>query len=296
MSAPTRATVAGRAYLDLRNKARGDRRPVDELFQLYALEAFLARLAGSHYADQLVLKGGVLLAAFGERRPTRDVDLQGEALDNDIDNIRQVICEVAAQALDDGVVFEIEHASAEVIRDEDAYSGVRVSLRADLATARLYLHVDVNVGNPITPAPQEVHLPRLLGGEVVVRGYPLVMVLAEKIVTAIARGTVNTRWRDFGDVYLLGRHHPVDGADLIRSVEQVAMYRGVELLPLARVLDGYGPIGQAQWMAWRRRQQLEDRLPEQFEQVISAMVELADPAIAGDVRGQAWDPGSGAWR
>ena len=188
MSAPTRATVAARAYLDLRNKARGDRRPVDELFQLYALEAFLARLAGSPYADQLVLKGGVLLAAFGERRPTRDVDLQGEVLDNDIDNIRQVICEVAAQALDDGVVFEIEHASAEVIRDEDAYSGVRVSLRADLATARLHLHVDINVGDPITPAPQEVHLPRLLGGEVVVRGYPLVMVLAEKIVTAIARG------------------------------------------------------------------------------------------------------------
>lgn len=296
MSAPTRVTVAGRAYLDLRNKARGDRRPVDELFQLYALEAFLARLAGSPYADQLVLKGGVLLAAFGERRPTRDVDLQGEVLDNDIDNIRQVICEVAAQALDDGVVFEIEHASAEVIRDEDAYSGVRVSLRADLATARLHLHVDINVRDPITPAPQEVHLPRLLGGEVVVRGYPLVMVLAEKIVTAIARGTVNTRWRDFGDVYLLGRHHPVDGADLIRSVEQVATYRGVELLPLARVLDGYGPIGQAQWMAWRRRQQLEDRLPEQFEEVISATVELADPAIAGDVRGQAWDPGSGGWR
>jgi hypothetical protein len=260
------------------------------------LEAFLARLAGSPYADQLVLKGGVLLAAFGERRPTRDVDLQGEVLDNDIDNIRQVICEVAAQALDDGVVFEIEHASAEVIRDEDAYSGVRVSLRADLATARLHLHVDINVGDPITPAPQEVHLPRLLGGEVVVRGYPLVMVLAEKIVTAIARGTVNTRWRDFGDVYLLGRHHPVDGADLIRSVEQVATYRGVELLPLARVLDGYGPIGQAQWMAWRRRQQLEDRLPEQFEEVISATVDLADPAIAGDVRGQAWDPGSGGWR
>lgn len=40
MSAPTRATAAGRAYLDLRNLARATRRPVDELQQLYILEAF----------------------------------------------------------------------------------------------------------------------------------------------------------------------------------------------------------------------------------------------------------------
>jgi hypothetical protein len=33
MTAPTRATTAGRAYLDLRRKARQDRRPVDELMQ-----------------------------------------------------------------------------------------------------------------------------------------------------------------------------------------------------------------------------------------------------------------------
>lgn len=45
MSAPSKSTTAGRAYLDLRSKARNDRRPVDELLQLYVLESFLARLA-----------------------------------------------------------------------------------------------------------------------------------------------------------------------------------------------------------------------------------------------------------
>lgn len=208
MTAPSRATSAGRAYLDLRAKARGDRSPVDELLQLYILESFLARLAESRFADQLVLKGGVLLAAFGERRPTRDVDLQAEALDNDEDNVRTVICEVANLRLDDGVAFDVDGATAAEIRDVDAYSGVRVTMSSELATARPHFHVDVNVGDPITPAPQELHIPRLLGGEVVVRGYPLVMVHAEKIVTAVARGTVNTRWRDFADVYLLSGRHP----------------------------------------------------------------------------------------
>jgi hypothetical protein len=211
VTAPSRATPEGRAYLDLREKARNDRRPVDELLLLYVLECFLERLAESQHADQLVLKGGVLLAAFGERRPTRDIDLQGQALDNDAETVKATVCEIAALDASDGVVFEIETASAEVIRDEDAYSGVRVTMGTQLATARLPFHVDVSVGDPITPEPEEVHVPRLLGGELVLRGYPLAMVHAEKIVTAIARGTVNTRWRDFADIYLLSRHHPRRG-------------------------------------------------------------------------------------
>jgi hypothetical protein len=295
VTAPSRATRAGQAYLDLRAKARGDSRPVDELLQLYVLESFLARLAGSRFADQLVLKGGVLLAAFGERRPTRDIDLQAQALDNDAENVRAVICEVAARRLDDGVVFDVDGATAAVIRDEDAYSGVRVTMKAELATARTHFHVDVNVGDPITPAPQEQHLPRLLGGEVVVQGYPLVMVYAEKIVTAVARGTVNTRWRDFADIYLLSRRHGLAGTDLAGSLRQVARHRRVELVPLARVLDGYGEIGQARWAAWRRKQQLEDRLPDQFGEVVSAVVAFADLVIADTAADFAWDPASGVW-
>jgi hypothetical protein len=51
----------------LRTLARENHRPVDELLQLYVLEAFLARLTNSRFTEQFVLKGGVLLAAFDER-------------------------------------------------------------------------------------------------------------------------------------------------------------------------------------------------------------------------------------
>jgi hypothetical protein len=100
-----------------------------------------------------------------------------------------VVTEIAATGLDDGVVFDAETATAEVIRDEDRYQGVRVSMTARLATARPRFHVDVNVGDPITRVPQTVHFPRILRGEIIVRGYPLAMVHAEKIVTAISRGS-----------------------------------------------------------------------------------------------------------
>ncbi len=61
MSTPSRDTAAGRAYLDLQKLARTQKRPTDELFRLYALEGFLARLAASPHVSRLVLKGGVLL-------------------------------------------------------------------------------------------------------------------------------------------------------------------------------------------------------------------------------------------
>jgi Nucleotidyl transferase AbiEii toxin, Type IV TA system len=145
MTPPTRATTAGRAYLDLRNKARHDRRPVDELLQLYVLESFLARMSLTQATDRFVLKGGLLLAVFGERRPTRDIDLQAQAIGSDPSTVRAAISDIAATSLDDGVIFDAQTATARVIREEDQYPAVRVSMTASLATARPSLHIDVSV-------------------------------------------------------------------------------------------------------------------------------------------------------
>jgi hypothetical protein len=88
-------------YLDLQNLARRQQRPTDELHQLYALEGFLARLASSRYADRLVLKGGALLAAYGSRRPTRDIDLYARQLRNDLNTALECTREIAEIELDD---------------------------------------------------------------------------------------------------------------------------------------------------------------------------------------------------
>lgn len=208
---PTRATVAGRAYLDLQNLARRSNRPTDELHQIYALEGFLARLVESAYADRLILKGGVLLAALDVRRPTRDVDFQGQHLSNDVDQVLAMVRVIANISVDDGLVLDADAATAETIRDQDEYSGVRVTLTGQLAAAQLTFHVDINIGDPIWPPPQTMTLPRLLDGVIRVIGYPLAMVYAEKLVTAIQRGAANTRWRDFVDIYALSRRHDIDG-------------------------------------------------------------------------------------
>lgn len=290
----SRDSTAGRVYNDLQREARSAGRPVQEIFQLYILEAFLERLSRSVYRDRLVLKGGVLLAAFGERRPTRDVDFQAQAVDNETEAIRDLVIEVASIEVDDGVEFDTETADAVVIRDEDLYAGVRVSMAASLARAKHRFHVDVNVGDPIKPPADDVEIPRLLGGTISLRGYPIEMVHAEKIVTAIARGTVNTRWRDFVDVVALAGSHSVDAGQVIEAVRRVAEYRGVELRPLADVLAGYGEIGQARWAAWRRKQLLERRTPESFDELLREFITFAGPVAAGSATGS-WNTHRQEW-
>jgi hypothetical protein len=184
-----------------------------EYLKLYALEGFLLRLGQSDHRHRFVLKGGVLLAAYQLRRPTADIDLAALQTTNDMESIRQDVIAIASTALptelDDGLIFDLDDVTAQVIRDQDQYSGVRVRMAAALATARERFHVDINVGDPIWPSPAEIELPRLLGQQpIALRGYPMEMVLAEKTVTALQLGIASTRWRDFGDIYqLTGRYH-----------------------------------------------------------------------------------------
>ncbi len=296
MKRATKDTLAGRRYLDLQREARRTGRLTDELIQLYALECLLDRLTRSKYVGDFILKGGVLLAALDARRPTRDIDLAARALENSAAQALAVVREIAEISLDDGLVFHSDRAAAKVIREEDNYSGIRITLGGTLARAEVRLHVDINVGDPITPAPQEVRLPRLLGGELTIRGYPLEMVLAEKIVTALARGTANTRWRDFFDLYVLVRRHAVHAQPLRASLRQVAQYRGVTLVPLRPVLVGYRDIAQSRWLAWLRKQRLDAVAPVEFSIVVEAVTSFADPVIVSDAAAPgSWDPLRSTW-
>ena len=84
---------------------------------------------------------------------------------------------------------------------------------------------------------------------IIVRGYPLEMVLAEKIVTALERGTANTRWRDFVDIYVLTGRFAIKAQALKSSMQRVAQFRNAELALLRTALDGYAEIAQTRWRA-----------------------------------------------
>lgn len=254
-------TLAGRRYLDLQREAKRAGRPTDELIQLYALECFLDRLVHSRFADTFILKGSVLLAALDAWRPTRDIDFAVRAIENTTEVILSAVQTIAAISLEDGMEFDSNGATAETIREEDSYSGIRVTLGGKLSRAMIRFHVDVNVGYPIWPGPQQISVPRLVDGMIVVRGYPLEMVLAEKIVTALERSTANTRWRDFVDIYVLTRRYAINAQTLKSSMQRVAQFRNTQLAPLQTALKGYAEMDILVRLASRAVSNLRLNLP-----------------------------------
>lgn len=123
MNRPTRQTTAGRAYLDLQNRARREKRTTQELLTLYVLERWLARLATSPYAGSFVLKGGLLLAVFDARRPTADADLLARDLAHDQASIAGRVRDIAKVPLadDDGVDYFVDTITVQTIRDDADY-------------------------------------------------------------------------------------------------------------------------------------------------------------------------------
>jgi hypothetical protein len=281
MSRITRETTAGQAYLDLQNRARRERRGTQELLTLYVVERWLARLSASPYAGQFVLKGGMLLAAFGARRPTADADTLARGLANDEETIVARVVEVARGPADDGVEFLTETAATRLIRDEALYAGVRVTMDARIATAAVRFRLDVNFGDPVTPAPRLIDLPSLRSGPPVrVLGYPIETVLAEKIATAITLGAANTRVRDYADLYVLTGRHDITHAAARDALLATAAFRGTQLEPLSSVIDDLVELRQRTYAAYRRSLGVDgENLPSSLSEIVSSVTAFADPLV-----------------
>lgn len=118
---PEHGTPAGDAFLAIQKLARETDGDVQELLALSALEGLLVRIVASSYRDDFVLKGGVLLAAFSLRRPTKDIDLQATGLANDVNDVLERVRTIAFLDLDDGLVFDPDSITASTIREGDDY-------------------------------------------------------------------------------------------------------------------------------------------------------------------------------
>jgi hypothetical protein len=145
---PTRDTTAGRVYNDLRNSARRAKRSTDEVMIEYVLERFLYRLATSPAGgNHFILKGGLLLAQFGARRMTRDIDILGRAFIGDDAEIIRRITAIAATEVDDGVTFDAASLKTAPIREDGRYHGLRLVMPASISSVSFVI---VRDRSPIT--------------------------------------------------------------------------------------------------------------------------------------------------
>lgn len=300
MKRPTRSTAAGQAYLDLQNRARAEGRGTQEFLTLYVVERWLARLSMSPYADHFIIKGGMLLAAYGARRPTADLDALASAVANDQDAVMARIVEIARldPGQDDGVEYRSETVNSRIIRGEDLYSGVRISMDCAIATATVKFRLDVNFGDPVTPSPMRVILPSLRPGmpSVEVLGYPIETVLAEKIATAISLGPANTRVRDYVDIFTLIGARPVDQRSAREALLATAAFRSTVLAPLSSVVDNIARLRRQTYLAYRRNLgQSGEVLPGEFGEIVDAVAAFADGLVSDAPPGTIWRPEQRVW-
>ena len=257
----------------------GSGAPTQEYLIRHTLESFLDRLTRTSHAGDFVLKGGVLLAAYGVRRPTKDADANAVRADVTAEQLAQVVRDIAAIDVDDEVVFDLDTVSVQEIREQADHPGLRVRVAVSIGPWKGAAAWDVSTGDPIVPPPRQVTIEGILGDPITLLGYTPETTIAEKGVTILEPGIASTRWRDYVDIVQLARRG-IEPDELLRSARAVARYRGVTLEPVAPHLAGYGAVGQAKWAAWRRKEHLESVCEENLDDQITLVASYLDSVFA----------------
>ena len=214
----------------VRNMARGDSAKAQLLIRNYGMERFLERVSLSEHRDNFILKGGMLVSAMVglENRATMDIDTSIRNMPLDTIAAKAMVEEIIAVPVDDNIRFEINDFGT--IMDDAEYSGVRISLNAFLDATRIPLKIDISTGDAITPAAVNYQY-KLMFEEryIILWAYNLETVLAEKIETVLSRSVLNTRLRDFYDLYVLqDTGLEIDKATLAAALTATARKRGSE--------------------------------------------------------------------
>ncbi len=288
----------------LLNISRESGDPFDLVLTRFALERFLYRLGISEHADRFVLKGAMLLAVWGGElhRPTRDVDLLGYGDPSD-QQLIDVFAEICRTKVDlDGLVFDAQSIRVAEIREQEEYDGQRVRFFARLANARIYVQVDIGFGDPVTPEVHEIDYPTILEFPAPrIQAYPPESVVSEKLQAMVVLGMVNSRMKDFYDVWMIARQFPFNGVTLVEAIKATFDRRRTALPkgPPIALSDEFSTDSDKikQWSAFLNRIGLRDAfvgLPKIIDDLRTFLLPPLLAAANEETFNRSWGP-RGPW-
>lgn len=285
----------------------------DYVLTRYATERLLYRLSRSPFANRFVLKGAALFNIWcGEpHRPTRDLDFlaYGDSSQGTLHSIFRDICTLKVEP--DGLRFAPDSIRIEEIREPQEYPGWRIGVDAYLGKARIPIQVDVAFGDVVIPKPQESEYPTLIPFPAPrLRTYPKETMIAEKLETMVALGMVNSRMKDFFDVWFLAHNFEFEGEMLVEAIAATFEQRRTEIpskAPLA-LTDEFAEDSDkaAQWRAFLQRtglsikqgRGLQEAVPQELKGLITDLREFLLLPLRAAATGQefrrVWPP-RGPW-
>ena len=288
----------------LMNIARAKDIDFDVLLLRYFQERFLYRLSISKFSENFVLKGGLLLIYLKMPvvRPTKDIDFLAEQVNNDLADIKHIFRDIARVVCDDGIRFNSSSITTERIKEDTDYEGIRLKIEVTLGQARKRLQMDIGFGDIIIPKAKIIDFPTLLEEKPPrVKVYSIESIISEKFEAMVKLAMVNSRMKDFYDVYSLSFSHNFQSNRLKKAIESTFHIRKTPIPdnPLVFRIEFYeNKERQKQWTAFLRKLQLHD-INQEFSEIMKKIINFLEPVIIsiGDRTqiDKSWNPTTGRW-
>jgi hypothetical protein len=279
VSRPEPGTRAAKLRKQLLRLARERGEDFQVTLSRYGAERLLYRLSQTRHRESFVLKGAMLVGTWTPvpHRATRDVDFLGLG-DPSPDRLSDVLREVAVvEGGHDAIVFDPGTVRVEEIREEEEYGGLRLRITADFGGAVVHVQMDVGFGDAVVPAAEWIDYPTLLDLPAPrLRAYTHYTVVSEKLEAIVSLGMLNSRMKDFYDLWMLSMEFGFDGELLSQAVRATFERRRTEIPtetpPALQDVFAADAEKQRQWKAFVSRGQLRQS-------------DVALDAVIRDVRG-----------
>jgi predicted nucleotidyltransferase component of viral defense system len=305
MTQPEVKNLAASVKARLANLARDQKEDFQELLSRYGRERLLYRISVSEYKERFILKGALLFAYWTgtPHRPTRDMDLLGHGSPEIavLEEVFRDLCKIEVEP--DGLEFQPDSVKGERIKDEEEYEGVRLHMTALLEKTRVTLQVDVGFGDRIVPGPQDIDFPTLLDFPAPhLKSYTRESMVSEKFEAMVKLGMLNTRMKDFFDVWSASQEFSFDGPTLCNAVKTTFDTRGTKVpkeRPLALTPEFYDDQQKnAQWKAFLNKAKLNAEgksLPEIANALRKFLMPVSTAVAKSEILHKTWQP-AGPWR
>lgn len=282
--------IAASVRQRLLNRSKEIHRPFNELLQRFGNERFIYRLSRTSHADQFVLKGALMFTAWKTpvSRPTKDIDLLGR-IDNSIETIVGIMKDACDQKVEpDGVIFNAVSVEGTTIMEDADYAGVRIRLYGHLDNARIAIQIDIGFGDVVSPAPRKITYPTILDFPAPkLKGYSRESTIAEKFLAMVKLRELNSRMKDFYDIWLLSRQFDFKGQTLATAIRKTFANRKIKIPSRPMAFEesfGRDQAKKTQWQAFIHKSKLED-VSADFADVVQTIRKFLGPiaeSLSGD--------------
>lgn len=287
----------------LKNVSRETGMDMPNVMRKYAHDRLLKLMHDNGTSELFCLKGGVLLGILFEGnvyRPTHDLDFNGLKDGMGLADLEKIIVETCnSHDGSDGLVFRTD--SIKTMKDRDGIvPGGKLALDALIGTSRIQLKIDVGYGNVITPAAQQIMVPTILPDLVPpmpFSAYPLETTIAEKMHAMCRHGVVNTRIKDYFDIYIMSRSFEFIGEELALAISNTFAQHDTDIPETFSALSDRFGEDRRNGHTWREFIDMAKAVvTDDFAEVVRDLREFVEPVMDHAINGADlgnWHPESG---